>query len=248
MFKSPLIFRYQVIRFVILFVERAGSTYLTTLLKSHPDINAVTEKLSALRVEGQGAAEQLAWMREFLMPPLLGSYRAVGFKSKQTDILDPEGFAAILHHHNCRIIQLQRRNSVKAVISTINARRLWESSGNWNLLKEKDRQPPMEVDLEEFDNLLELRKKWDHDLECYVEQLNLPTLPLFYEDLLQNEDHFVQKIFQFLEVDEKPVQGKTIKHTKDDLREVIINFDELRDRYRNTPYEVMFEQVTTPPE
>ena len=140
----------------------------------------------------------------------------------------------------CRIIQLQRRNSVKAIISTINARRLWENSGNWNLLKDADRQAAMEVDLKEFDNLLKLREKWDTDLENYIKKINLPTLQLYYEDLLQNETDFIQRIFEFLVIEPKPVQGKTLKHTSDDLRNVVINFDELQSKYRNTRYESMF--------
>ena len=39
--------RLQVTPFVILFVERAGSTFLITALKSHPQILALTEKLDA---------------------------------------------------------------------------------------------------------------------------------------------------------------------------------------------------------
>jgi len=237
-------FSFQVNRFVIMFVERAGSTYLTTLLNSHPEIQCVTEKLDALKDEKNAISAQLEWTKKYLTPPLIGDNRAIGFKTKQLDILDPIGMKNILKKKNCRIIQLHRRNSVKAVISTINARRLWETSGNWNLLKETDRQSAMEINLDEFDNLLKQREKWDADLEQYVKKIKLPTLKLYYEDLLQNETQFIQEIFDFLEVIPKPVQGKTLKHTSDDLREVIINFDELRSKYVNTPYEEMFTTLS----
>jgi len=238
---SKRYFNFQVNRFVIMFVERAGSTYLTTLLNSHPDIQCVTEKLDKLKDEGDGASAQLDWTKKYLTPPLIGNNHAIGFKTKQVDILDPAGLEKLLKHKKCRIIQLQRRNSVKAVISTINARRLWEISGNWNLLKETDRQSAMEINLDEFDNLLKLRKKWDVDLENYVKQIDLPTLQLFYEDLLMDESLFIQKIIKFLAVDPKPVQGKTLKHTSDNLRDVIVNFDELQSKYVNTSYEDMFD-------
>ena len=240
-FMNKRYFNFQVNRFVIMFVERAGSTYLTTLLNSHPDIQCVTEKLDTLKNEGNGVSAQLNWTKKYLTPPIIGKNRAIGFKTKQVDILDPTGVEKLLKQKKCRIIQLQRRNSVKAVISTINARRLWETSGNWNLLKEKDRQSAMEVNLDEFDNLLKLREKWDVDLENYINQINLPTLQLYYEDLLLNESLFIDKIIEFLEVDPKPVQGKTIKHTSDDLRDVILNFDELQSKYMNTCYESMFD-------
>ncbi len=236
-------FRFQVNRFVILFVERAGSTYLTTLLNSHPEIRCVTEKLDAIKQEGKGAQAQLEWTDKYLTPPFIGSNRAIGFKTKELDILDQQGFQRILAQKNCRIIQLQRQNTVKAVISTINARRLHDKSGSWNLLKESDRRPPMEVDLDEFDQLIKLREKWDQDLEAYVQQLDLPTISLFYEELLEDEAVLVSKIFNFLEVPHQPVKGKTIKNTKDNLREAIINFDELRAKYANSVYGPMFDEV-----
>ena len=234
-------FNFQVNLFVIMFVERAGSTYLTTLLNSHPEIRCVTEKLDSLKNKSDGPSAQLNWTTKDLTPPLLGNNRAIGFKTKQVDILDPDSFRQILKKKKCRILQLQRRNSVKAVISTINARRLWKTSGNWNFLQETDRQSAMQVDLDEFDNLLMVREKWDADLVQYVKLVDLPTLQLYYEDILENENHFIQKTFEFLDVASKPVQGKTLKHTSDDLRDVILNYDELRSKYKNTPYEPMFE-------
>ena len=178
MMPSSMVFRFQVTPFVMLFVERAGSTYLITALKSHPQILALTEKFDAMRKEGKTAADQLAWSRAFLTPPLVGRHRAIGFKTKLLDVLDPEGVAALLRERRCRVIQLQRRNTVKAVVSTINARRQWQVSGNWNLLNESTRLPAFEVDPAEFATLLAQREEWDRDLEAYAEALRLPTLRL----------------------------------------------------------------------
>ncbi len=235
--------RFEVARFVILFVERAGSTYLVTALKSHPEVRAVTEKFDAMREEGKGAAEQLSWAREFLTPPWFGPHRAIGFKTKLVDVLDHEGFAQLLRHHNCRVIRLQRHNTIKAVVSTLNARRQWKTSGNWNLLKESHRLPAFSVDLAEFDVLLKQREKMDRELGDYIKQLELPTLSLQYEDLLHNRDKFLNQVFDFLGVSVRPVEGMTLKNTKDDLREAILNFEELRKRYDGTPYEPMFSEV-----
>ena len=151
--------------FVILFVERAGSTYLITALKSHPEITALTEKFDAMRQEGKGATEQLAWAREFLTPPLVGQHRAIGFKTKLVDVLDREGFADLVRARKCKIIKMRRLNTVKAVVSTLNARRQWQASGNWNLLSEATRLSELTVDLDEFDRMLHEREELDRDLE-----------------------------------------------------------------------------------
>lgn len=235
--------RLQVTPFVILFVERAGSTFLITALKSHPQILALTEKLDAMRKEGKTAADQLEWTRSILTPPLVGQHRAMGFKTKLLDVLDPEGFAAILRERKCRIIQLQRRNTVKAVVSTINARRQWEVSGNWNLLSESTRLPAFAVDPVEFDTLLTQREEWDRQVEDYTAGLQLPTLRLWYEDLLADETAFVDKAVTFLTGESRPLQGGTLKNTGDDLKTAILNFDDLRQRYAGSRYESMFDEV-----
>ena len=54
---------------------------------------------------------------------------------------------------------------------------------------------------------------------------------------------FLNRVFSFLEVEPRPVELSTLKITNDDLREVIVNFDELRAMYSGTQYEVMFDEV-----
>jgi LPS sulfotransferase NodH len=237
------VFRPQVTPFVIMFVERAGSTFLVTALKSHPDVMATTEKFDALRKEGKGAPEQLEWAREYLTPPLVGKHRAIGFKTKLVDVLDREGFASLMRERKCRIVRLQRRNAVKAAISTINAKRQYDKSGYWNLLQESTRLPAFEVDPEWFDSLLREREELDRDLEQYVATLQLPTLTMVYEDLLQDRDAFVNRVLEFIDVEVMPLPAATLKNTKDDLREAILNFGELKAKYAGTKYEPMFDEV-----
>jgi LPS sulfotransferase NodH len=237
------VFRPQVTPFVIMFVERAGSTFLVTALKSHPDVMATTEKFDALRKEGKGAAEQLEWAREYLTPPLVGKHRAIGFKTKLVDVLDRDGFTALMRERKCKIIRLQRRNAVKAAISTINAKRQYDKAGYWNLLQESTRLPAFEVDPEWFDSLLREREALDSDLEQYVASLGLPTLTLVYEDLLQDRDAFVARVLEFIDVEAMPLEAATLKNTKDDLREAILNFDQLKAKYAGTKYEPMFDEV-----
>ena len=239
--------RSQVTRFVVLFVERTGSTYLMTTLASHPDIEALREQFAVLRQQGKDGAGQLEWAKEFFTPPLIGEHAAVGFKTKMIDILDPDSFSALLREKQAKIIQLERRNSVKGVISTINASHLHAVSGTWNLLNENDRMPSFAVSPDEFDRLIQQRKAWDQELETYVQHLDLPTLRLWYEDLLLDEYAFFASVLEFLHVKSVPMQGRTLKNTSDDLREVITNFDELRTRYAGTRYESMFDEINKAP-
>jgi LPS sulfotransferase NodH len=239
----PYYFRNQVTPYVILFIERDGSTYLTSLLTSHPDIEAIYERFAVLKQKNASGPEQLAWAKDFFTPPLLGKKKALGFKTKLVDILDVDGFTNLLKQKNIKIIQMRRRNRVKAVVSRINARRLYEASGNWNLYKDADRMPAMEIDPDQFAEYLAEREAADDELQAYVDQLNLPTLKIVYEELLVDKQGVLDKIFAFLNIPSKPVQEKTLKNTSDDLRDAVLNFDQLRSQYAGTIYESMFDEV-----
>jgi len=235
-------FRRQATSFVILFLERDGSTYLTSLLGRHPEITATFERFASMRQAGQGAQEQLAWARSFLMPPLVGRSKAIGFKTKLVDVMDPDGFRELLQSLDCRILHMGRRNHIKASISRINARRLHAAIGQWNLDSEEDRLPPILVDKAELDPLLMDRQVKEAELDAYVRQLGLPTLRLYYEDLLRDRESALNQVFSFLRVRPLSLDGRPIKNTSDDLREAIVNFHALRAAYRGTRYEPMFDE------
>lgn len=239
----PFYFRSQITPYVILFVERDGSTYLTSLLSEHPHIDAIYERFAVLHQKGLGAAEQLAWVERYYAFPLISRIGAVGFKTKLADVLDLEAFTRFLHERGIKIIHMQRRNRIKAVVSRINARRLWEATGKWNLYREKDRLPPLEIDLAEFAAFLREREEADQALSAYVNGLQLPALRVCYEELLTNRQRVLQETFSFLGVPFVDVKGKTKKNTSDDLRDAVANFDDLRAAYAGSPYERMFDEV-----
>jgi hypothetical protein len=61
--------------------------------------------------------------------------------------------------------------------------------------------------------------------------------------MLINEDEFIRRVFEFMGVRYLAIKGKTLKNTQDNLRDAIVNFDELRRKYAGTPYEPMFDEV-----
>lgn len=235
--------RSQVTPFVILFIERDGSTYMVSMLSEHPQINIVYERFAVLKEQGQSATAQLAWAKELFSPAWIGRDKAMGFKTKLKDVLDLEAFTQLLHEKQVHVIHMQRRNVIKAVVSKINAKRLHDKTGNWNLYNESDRLPPAVLDVGEFDALVQEREALDRELANYVATLKLPVLAVCYEDLLQNRDNILAQIFNFLNAKSIAVTGKTKKNTRDDLREVIENYDALYTHYAGTRYESMFEEV-----
>ncbi len=241
--QNRIFFRTQVTPYVILFIERDGSTYLTSLLMSHPDVAAVYERFAVMRQNGASAQDQIQWADNFFTPSLINRYAAVGFKTKLVDVIDIDGFTALLRRKNVHIIHMQRHNRVKAVVSRVNARRLYEASGKWNLYSETDRLPPAAIDLDEFRQFLKEREQADAELEAYVRELGLPAVKIVYEDLQTDKTATLEKVFHLLKLRKLPLEGKTLKNTQDDLRKAVLNYDELREYYKGTGYEAMFDEV-----
>lgn len=235
--------RHQVNPYVILFIERDGSTYLTSMLQTHPEIKADYERFAVLKQKGASGEQQLEWAYQLFSPRWIGRHGAIGFKTKLVDVLDQQGFIKLLYDKNCHIIQMSRKNLVKAVVSRINARRLYEATGYWNLYNEKERLPPPVIDFGEFDQYLQEREEAIQELEQFCDSLELPKMNIVYEDLLLDRDNVLNKLYSFLHIKPHPVQSKPIKSTSDDLSEAIENFDELRGHYAGTKYEAMFDEV-----
>src|ERR687896_159339 len=147
---------HNLVRFVILFMGRSGSTYLIGTLASHPEIVAKWEGVVGSKDDGDA---QLKRARKFLTQPPHGRYIAVGFKSKLGEVEDREGFATLLREVGARIILLGRRNSVKHVVSRVNSEQIYNATGYWNLWNEEDRLPPSTIDVADFDRRLERVEK-----------------------------------------------------------------------------------------
>ena len=240
-----LYIKSQVTPFVMLFAGRVGSSHLMSLLNSHPSILALHDHLGD--IVNEGFETQYNWAKDVLTPPIIGRNRARGFKSKLVSLSDPQRFAQFFQERGCKILYLVRRNRIKAVVSHINGKRLYEKTGMWGLFDESNRPPAFEIDLEEFKRVLENREKVDGDLEKYVRNLNLPTLDITYEELLSNEQALVDRIFDFLKVRPMKLKAPSLKITSDNLQDVITNFSELRAHYVDTAYEAMFDEVVAQP-
>jgi hypothetical protein len=242
--------------FVVLFQGRTGSTYLMEALDAHPAIRAGYEDITSSRWEKKGGEAQVARARRLLLAdadewaarPFDPKHpaRAVGFKVKLRDVVALEAFGAMLHDVRARVIHLQRRNVVKLTVSNFNSQRIHEATGDWNLYERGAISESFHIPFELFDSALERVEARRRDLIEYVAALELPSLTLFYEDIVEHHDETVALAFAFLGVEAATVQGAAVKATRDDLRTVLENFDDLRARYVGTRYASMFDESLVP--
>ena len=63
--------------------------------------------------------------------------------------------------------------------------------------------------------------------------------------MLRDERKIFERVFSFVGVPCREVKGKALKVSSDQLRDVLGNFDELYSRYRDTPYQPMFDEIET---
>ena len=250
MLYCPAMVEPMAVPFVILFDGRTGSTYLVDLLDSHPAISCVGERVGWIGQRGGSSPEQLDVAGALLglgetRPP--GSApRAVGFKVKLRDVIDHDAFRGMLEDHGVRIIRMVRHNQVKAAISTILAGDLRRRTGAWNVRDEADRVPRCVVDPAELDRILAKRQEREEDLSRFVRSVSVPTLDIAYEDLLLDAGGTLARVQHFLGVEPEPLRSAVKKATSDDLEDVVLNLDDLRERYRDTVYGPMFDEVIGP--
>jgi hypothetical protein len=228
-----------VIPFVLLFRGRTGSSYLMSAIRRHPQAHACGEELvEHLR------KNHIQIVRDFLVGESAQDYIASGFKTKYSDIGDQESFAALLSDINTRIIVLERRNLVKQVVSFITGEQLYKKTGDWNLYNNLQSEPTsIQVELTAFDRELKKMENSQVQLMRFANQLMLPTLFIYYEELLIMPEEVFGWVTNFLSLPSHPFHSKTTKNTKDNLQDVIENFDELRSNYIGSKYECMFDEI-----
>ena len=236
--------RARVVRFVVLFPGRTGSTFLMSALRDHDEVRATGELIGPLRTEGWTA--QSARIEEWMHRPFLAPEKATGFKTKLVDVGDRDGFRGVLDAEQYRVIVLARDNHVKHVVSRANAKRLKELTDRWNRRPGDDELPPVTIDIAEFDEALARVQEHQDDIEAWAATLSRPVLRVTYEQLLADGQATFDQVCEFLGVGARPLQGRTEKATKDDLRDALENFDELRAHYAGTAFAPMFDEVVAP--
>jgi LPS sulfotransferase NodH len=230
--------------FVVFFEGRSGSTYLIESLHEQPGVYAEKEFFAELRSKNKGPQDQLDWARGYFTPLEGDRYRAIGFKAKLQDILSPTGLADLLIEFDARVVLLRRRNRVKLVVSLLNAMRLNDATGEWNLYDAGERPAAFRVDLDTFRDWLRKIEAANRRLVDYVEGTKLPLLSIDYEDLLVDERSTMSAVCEFLGVAYDPSRrGTCIKNTDDDLSRVVLNLDEVRSEFSGSRYEPMFDEV-----
>ncbi|MCA9917730.1 MAG: sulfotransferase domain-containing protein [Anaerolineales bacterium] len=228
-------------KFIILAQERTGSIWLQRLLDSHPEIECVGELFNnsaqvrqTIRKVARPIADNeppVPYLNEFVYKAYPAPVQAVGFR-----LFYEHGWHRTwmplwhyLRDEGVKIIHLQRRNLLDRYLSFQLAMR----SNIWIKLKDApdNHNAPIVLDPQDcFNNIKYSEQLRAERAEFFSNNL---VLNVAYEDLQADFDGETAVIQQFLGVSPQALTAKTKKQTTKQKRELIANYDELRDLVKN---------------
>jgi LPS sulfotransferase NodH len=242
-------------RFVILTTPRTGSNYLCSLLNSHPQVLCHHELYNAsgiftaldLRSRSAYYFGTLAdrdrdplgflarmWGKSFGRP-------VVGFKLTRGQ--NRAVFEAVLADRAVRKVVMRRKNRVKTYVSEMIAQLTgeWESYPGIRLSASPPKIPVPPAGLFRF---VEHNETYFDDIARRLAGSGQEALAVGYEELIAGDagkggDTVERRIFAYLGIDPgvDGVKPATRKQNPTDLKQLITNFDELREALAGTELE-----------
>jgi LPS sulfotransferase NodH len=219
-------------RFVILAQGRTGSTLLTSLLDSHPQIRCNDELLQRPRLAPLRYVDQVA--RKATLP-----WHGWHLKSEQLQWRQggrPVGpFLDELEARGSKIIYLWRENVLEQCVSMFFA----VASGAWHYRKgkQKKRVTELKIDPEELGKLMDQRNavlESDRKLLSGREYCEIN-----YERDLRTEEArgaALSRVQEFLGVQYHPLVSELRKSVNRPMHELLQNYDEIAEAFEGTPH------------
>lgn len=246
---------------------RCGSTWLTSLLDSHPAVKCRAEEFSL--ENGQGTTDPSQRIRRigkfFDDPARINPTTeqtlhrltmmfdrqgdACGFKFKYANQVQsyPEIMNALREmKSDLKVIHLTRANHLKRAISRQNLVRRLEGSSRVETLDsepDENRKKKLVVDIPFLLSFLKRQKRQFDRLELIVSEFP-NVLNVEYEELVDNHDVVVRSLLQFLDVDEEVLlKTNIVKATPDRLQDIVVNYDEMLAALHASPYAHFLEMA-----
>lgn len=244
-------------RFIILGRGRTGSNFLRGLLNSHSQIVTFGE---LFRFYDSIGWEFPLYDRYWQDPGLITLMQndPVGFLEKKVFRKFPKqvgavGFKLFYYHaqedsrravwtflRDCkdiRIIHLKRNNTLRMILSE---KKAFKTDSWTNTTGIEEEKFTVAIDYEEC------LRRFKHEQEVAGEFERFfqwhPKLTVIYEHLSSDYREAMRSVQEFLGVSYETVKPSTYKQSKQLLAEAIVNYSELKGKFRNTPWEVFFEE------
>jgi LPS sulfotransferase NodH len=231
--------------------SRTGSNFLLWLLESHPRIAHIGEPFGTnelvhpwvvSRIHEIGA---LGYLKERLQRKsnervTVFKFQYVHFESEYEERWNISGMDNIRTYLtgelNIKVVHLKRRNRLENLIS----HRLAEVTKKYILFDPKKRVGDLQVEITPDECVSEFEKV--AAFEKYYSELfaNHSVLEIYYEDLYKSIQSEGRRILDFLGIKRASLRERTVKQNIRPMREVLKNYDELKEHFTGTVWENMF--------
>lgn len=218
------------IRLLICFEARCGSGFLLNILNHQKSVYVEDEWMMFDRRDKFDGDSQASHVRTYFSKETeLKGFNVRGFISKVSDIANPSAFISAIRKADLRIIDLRRRNVCKQALSNIRAVDARKKTGKAHAYRKEEVFGSSRVDPARFWSQVKGFEKRLQAQDQFVRQANLPTIQIYYEDLV-SDSSVIQAVFAFLELDLSCVTKPndiTLKQTPNRIVDAVENFEEI---------------------
>jgi LPS sulfotransferase NodH len=238
-------------RAIILTTQRTGSTFLVSCLRSHPDINCITELLVGAHLEPPAmfrSSRVLTKASRFIMSGGWYPTRAIRrfyassdkpvtvFKIMYNQASIRPTLNYLTRDKAIRVLHLRRRNLLKMHVSQLlmpkKRNAIWEPHTTEPLPPVTTRVDPAAA----LEQMRRAREQYDFFERAFAGH---PRLRLVYEDLIEDQrlrPAEGRRICDFLGVSYRPMHSSFIKLNPDSLEAMVTNYDELASAFTKTEF------------
>jgi len=241
-------------KFIILGRSRTGSNFLRGLINNDSQVISVGEifrnedridwdsplfetNSSILRLYQK---DPIHFLTKYLFRKYPVTIKAVGFKLFYYHAQNPP-FQDLWRHlvddKDIHILHIKRKNLLRTHISRIKA----SENDSWvNISGENEKQIAVKVDPIACYKDFEQTRQWEIDADKKFQ--NHPKLDIFYEDLSKDFESILKSVQEFLGLSSFSAQPRTFKQSTYSLKESITNYEELKKYFKNSTFEIFFDE------
>ena len=242
-------------KFIILGRSRTGSNFLRGLLNSCSGVKVFGEVfknpekvewgIDGYRESKRARDQYLTDPAAFLQSEIFGKRSvdksAVGFKlfyyHAQTEPWD-RIWTSLLSDRTVHILHMKRKNILRTFLSRTRA----GETDAWVRLSDNEEQPMPRIHLSYQECLSEFVQTRRQEQEFDLLFAEHPLLEITYEDLSEDYSAELCRIQKFLGLPQEDVKPTTYKQSRDSLDHAIVNYQELKAKFTDSPWATFFEE------
>lgn len=224
-------------KFIIVSHARSGSNLLFNSLNSHPNIITEHEIFAA---HNRKIGENFHLILNQLFKKTSENIEAVGCKIFYYH-LNQDEWQELVKIPELKIIHLKRKNRLSTIVSM----KVAFKTDQWGMNNESQKidvsQKKVHLNHEYLKQSFENIDSWENDIKNIFAQHQ--SQDIYYEDLVSQSEKTLDNLFDFLNVNrisKEQIKMKLKKQNPEPLSELIQNYQELNEKFHNTPWEHYF--------